>query len=222
MSKERLGGVILLLAFTLQVQGGMTGDPITGILHTFAAGTWQDSTGVVGTGAEFSSTYHAGGATAILTLDIGDSSFTLKYVNNIVPKPENDGSFNLGLDGFEFTDLQQHFASVSFTGSTGGFPNNSITDVSVTDHTIHISMDEPIIPGSTTWTATWKVNFAPKLTIVRSGKNVVVSWPDDVVGYTLQQKTASLSGNWANVNTSVNHITLPATASVQYSRLIKP
>jgi hypothetical protein len=69
---------------------------------------------------------------------------------------------------------------------------------------------------------TWKVEFAPKLSIVRSGKNVIISWPSDVVGYTLQQKTGSFGGTWGDIASTLNSVTLPANAIVQYFRLIKP
>lgn len=214
-------GLLSLLAISNRTEAGMTGDQVTGILHTFAAGSWENSSATVTGGIEFRATYHAGGTTEELTLDIADDSFTLKYVNNIAPKPGNDGSFNLGLDGFEFTDPNQHFAGVTFVGSTGGFPNDSITQTSVTDHNVHIFMNEPIIPGLTIWTATWKISFAPKLSIIRSGQDVIVSWPDDATGYTLQQKSGSMSANWADVSTSVHHAAFPVTSSVQFFRLIK-
>ena len=67
------------------------------------------------------------------------------------------GSFNLGLQGFEFTDMNQTDRSIAFAGSTGGFPCHSLGVASVSANTIRIFMNEPTIPrgDGTVWTATW-------------------------------------------------------------------
>jgi len=94
--------------------------------------------------------------------------------------------------------------------------------MSVTATNIRIFMNEPTIPGSgTTWTATWNVTFAPALLIAHSGQNLVLSWPDDAVGYTLQNKSTLTSGDWADITTSTNRVTLLVTNSIQFFRLIK-
>jgi hypothetical protein len=203
---------------------GMMGDPVTSILHTLYAGSWPVSSATVGADAEFTRIDEFGsGGMAVLTLDISDKSFTLTFSNSAQPTPNNPtGSFNLGLDGFEFSDFTHHFADVTFANSTGGFPTNSITGTSVTATDIHVFMNEPSIPGSgTIWTATWNVTFAPALSIAQSGQNVVLSWPDEAVGYTLQNKSTLTSGNWADITTSTNRITVPATNSIRFFRLIK-
>ena len=133
-------------------RAGMLGDPVTSTLHTVAAGSWTSgSTATVGPGVEFTETF---GFPAVLTLDIADSSFTLMFT---FAGPGD--MFNLGLLGFEFTDLNQTFSGVSLVpGNT--FPPGSITGQSVTAHNIHVVMNEPIIPAGTTWTATWNVTSA--------------------------------------------------------------
>lgn len=220
MKAARVLPLLLLLAFVYSAQAGMMGDPVTSILHTAYAGSWPYSSATVGAGVEFTQTYNE---LAVLGLDISDTSFTLTFVNNTPPTTNNPtGSFNLGLDGFEFTDFALHFANVTFANSTGGFPANSITSTSVTATDIHVFMNEPSIPGSgTTWTATWNVTFAPALSIAQSGQNVIVSWPAEAVGYTLQNKSTLTSGIWADITTSTNHVTLPATNSTRFFRLIK-
>jgi hypothetical protein len=215
--------VAAVVLWACRVNAGMSVDSVTGILHTFAAGSWDNDSAIVGPGVEFTRLINVASATAVLTLDIADSSFTLKYVNNIQPKPGNDGSFNLGLDGFEFTDLNQGFKDITFAGSTGGFPTNSISKITVTSSNIHIFMDEPIIPGATTWTVKWNITFSgPKLTIVRSGSNVIISWPTEFQGYTLQHAVSLVGNNWAAVSTTGNTITYPTGRSTaQYFRLMK-
>jgi hypothetical protein len=221
--KRGLGLAVAVFGFLVSNNhGAMQGDAITSILHTAFAGSWPHEDAVVGAGVEFARTNNVAGTTAILSLDIADSSFTMKFVNNIQPKPGNDGSFNLGLDGFEFTDLEVGFGGVTFAGGTGGFPANSITKVTVNDSTIRVYLNEPIIPGATTWTAKWNVTFVPKLFIVRSGSNVIISWATEFDGYTLQ-RAGNLAGNsWTAVPSTANKATYPtARTTAQYFRLVK-
>ena len=176
---------------------------------------------MVGPGAEFSRVFRFEFGQVIASLDVSDSSFTFIYSNSVTPVPGNDGSFNMGLDGFDLTDLNQGFISATLVGSTGGFPVDSVTATVVTPNRIRIFMNEPIIPGLTTWTATWHIRLAPKLSIERSGGNVIVSWPIDAAGYALQRQTDLSTNGWSTVATSTNHITVPATNSAQFFRLIK-
>jgi hypothetical protein len=224
MKKSFALAVAVFGFFVSNSRGGMLEDPITSILHTAFAGSWPDgAAAIVGVGVEYVRTNNVSDANVILSLDVAESSFTFKYVNNLQPKPGNDGSFNLGLDGFEFTDPAVKFEAVTFAGGTGGFPVESITQVTVNGSTIRVYLNEPIIPGATTWTATWNVSFAPQLSIVRSGNNVIVSWGAEFVGYTLQ-RTANVPANsnsWFAVSGSGNTVTLPIDQTSQYFRLTK-
>src|SRR5258708_3090815 len=150
--------VVLVSAILLVVasaRAGMLGDPVTGILHTAFAGSWSSGgSATVGPGIEFTRSDSVGGGVfALLTFDITATAFTLTDFN-----PATSGSFNLGLDGFEFTDLNQTFAGVSLVpGNT--FPNGTFTSTLVGPNTIHIFMNEPIISGGQTWSATCNVSF---------------------------------------------------------------
>lgn len=61
----------------------------------------------------------------------------------------------------------------------------------------------------------------PVMSISRDQKNVVVSWPANFSGFTLQT-AQSLGQRWTNLVTSTNSVTLPATNSQQFFRLTKP
>lgn len=151
-------GIFCALA-TFPAHGSLIGDTVSSTLHTAAAGSWTNATAVVGAGIEFSQTYNScnAGPCETISLDIGATTFTLRFQNDFPGSANNtEGSFNLGLLGFEFTDVNQIFTNVIFAGSTGGFPVNSITNTTVTANTIHIFLNSPIIPGKgTVWTATW-------------------------------------------------------------------
>lgn len=70
---------------------------------------------------------------------------------------------------------------------------------------------------------------APFLSVVRSGENVIVSWPSNSLGFVLQE-TATLAapGSWQNsspapVIAGTNHtFTLPASPGLRFYRLRKP
>lgn len=154
-----LGVFCALVSFP--AHGSLIGDTVSSTLHTSAAGSWTSSTAVVGGGVEFSQSYNScnAGPCEFISLDVGATSFTLRFQNDFPGSANNpEGFFNLGLLGFEITDLKQTFTKVTFASSTGGFPVNSITNTTVTANNIHIFLNSPIIPGKgTVWTATWNV-----------------------------------------------------------------
>jgi len=45
--------------------------------------------------------------------------------------------------------------------------------------------------------------FLPKLTLARSGNNVIVSWPAIWANWTLHQNTNLNPGNWTNFNGTI-------------------
>jgi hypothetical protein len=154
---------LAFLAVSACAQAGMIGDMVSSILHTAAAGSWSGGAGpesaTVSAGIEFDRPFAFANGTADLNLNIANTSFTLTFTNNLTGTPGNPtGSFNLGLDGFEFTDLAQQFTGIVPVSNT--FPAGSVTSTSVTGNNIHIFMNEPIIPGGTTWAATWNVTVA--------------------------------------------------------------
>ncbi len=137
--------------------GGMIGDPVTSQLILSGGNiVWTDTgnSGVVGAGTEFIRTDNAGGFNIVLSLNLTDTTFTLTHVN-----PSTSGSFNLGLLGFVFTDLNRDFADVILElGNT--FPAGNIISAVASQHSIQVNMNESLIPGGTSWTATWDVTFA--------------------------------------------------------------
>lgn len=213
--------LLVCLAVPSAAHAGMLGAPVTSILHTAFAGSWKNSSATVAPGAEFTQTYFAGNSNVVIYLDISDLSFTLTFSNNIVPIPGNDGTFNLGLEGFEFTAPNQRFVAVTLAGSTGGFPTNSLTSTILTPTTIHIVMNEPMIPGATTWTATWNVTLSPRLSIALSGGNVDLSWPADAASSTLQRHSNVVANEWVDIVTNATHMSLSATNAAQFFRLFK-
>ncbi len=133
----------------------MITDPVSSSLSLAGGGSWTSGgSAIVGPGVEFTRTDPSNGFTVTLGLDIADTKFTLTDFD-----PATSGSFNLGLDSFQFTDLNQTFAGISLEGGNT-WPANTFTGSTVTAHTIQIAMDEPIIHSGNSWSATWDVTFA--------------------------------------------------------------
>lgn len=70
---------------------------------------------------------------------------------------------------------------------------------------------------------------APFLSVVRSGENLVISWPTNSFGFVLQETTTlAVSGSWQNsspapvVSGTMNILTLPASPGLKFYRLKKP
>ena len=148
-------GFVCALLLAGSAQAGMIGAPVTSILHTMFAGSWpSSSSATVGPGVEFTRLVNGGGGDIdTLTLDIANTSFTFTF------QDAGPDAFNQGLNGFEFTDLNQTFTGISLEpGNT--FPAGTVASSSVTPNNSHIFMNNQIIPGGTTWTATWDVTFA--------------------------------------------------------------
>lgn len=138
-------------------QAGMIGDPVTAsiLINGNKVGSWDGvSSNVVGPGIEFALVDNFLGFDAVLTLDIGASTFTLKEATSNL-----GGPFDIAFDSIQFTDLNQTFTGVSLeAGNT--WPGGTFTGSSVTANSITIFMDEPVIVGGDNWTATWDVSFA--------------------------------------------------------------
>lgn len=134
---------------------GMITDPVSSSLTLSGGGSWTSgSSAIVGPGVEFSQVTSLGGFNLTLSLDIADSKFTLTDVD-----PATNGGLNLGLDAFQFTDLNQNFAGITLEGGNT-WPANTFTGSSVTAHTIQITMNEKTIQSGNSWSATWDVTFA--------------------------------------------------------------
>jgi uncharacterized repeat protein (TIGR03803 family) len=61
---------------------------------------------------------------------------------------------------------------------------------------------------------------APQLTIIRSGADVVLTWPTNAAGFTLQSTTNLVSPVWTTVN-GQNAVTNPISGTKKFYRLIQ-
>jgi hypothetical protein len=139
---------------------GFLGDEVSAMMPTLAAGPlfMTGTTAIVGPGVEFSSRNEPG--LGGVDLDVAADSFTLSLVNG------HEGAFNQGLVRIEITDLQSVeepsavITSVTVTSST--FPADTFDAISFGPHSITLDVSEPnlLVPGMTTWSATFAVELA--------------------------------------------------------------
>ena len=149
--------VCTMLLLAASAQAGMLGDPVTSILHTASNGSWPSGSATVGPGIEFSRMVVLDPINGLsITLDITDTSFSFNFDDT------GTTSFSFGLDGFEFTDLNQNFAGIALEPGNK-FPAGILNGSSVTPNTIHIFMNEGTIFGGAAWNATWDVTFASQV-----------------------------------------------------------
>jgi hypothetical protein len=63
----------------------------------------------------------------------------------------------------------------------------------------------------------------PQLNIARAGSDVTISWTPPLPGWSLQESLSLAPAVWSNSPSgAVNPITMPATNSVQFFRLLAP
>ena len=75
-----------------------------------------------------------------------------------------------------------------------------------------------------------QMSDAPFLTVIRSGSNVILSWPSAAsTGFALEQNATlgnpsswNLNGASVSDNGTTKSVTIPATAGVHFFRLRKP
>lgn len=61
----------------------------------------------------------------------------------------------------------------------------------------------------------------PRLTVVRNGANIEISWPLQYNGFTLQTSTTLTTGSWSNVPTTGNKLVIPAPTGRAFYRLVQ-
>ena len=114
------------------------------------------------------------------------------------------------------------------TGFDPGLGSNGLV------YSVVVQSDGKVLVGGTftsvNGVAAWGVarlyGYRPPLTIVRSGPDVIISWPSTWSGFSIQE-SSDLALPWLEITTpSVNDglrhaITLPATLEQKYFRAIK-
>jgi uncharacterized repeat protein (TIGR03803 family) len=76
--------------------------------------------------------------------------------------------------------------------------------------------------GAAGYGTVYAIVFPPSLTIARSGTNVILTWPTDVIGFSLQSATNLVPPvNWTTVS-GQNAVTNPISGHQQFFRLTQP
>ena len=119
--------------------------------------------------------------------------------------------FAVNTNGTGFTTLH------SFTGSNGAGPNGLI----LSGNTLYGTANSGGSSGNGTL---FSLSFRPQLTLIRSGANVVLTWPAnfagfDYTGYTLQSAPA-ITGTFTNLPAATSPYTNSTAGAQQFFRLI--
>jgi hypothetical protein len=79
-----------------------------------------------------------------------------------------------------------------------------------------------IAGGAAGYGTVYAIVFPPSLTIARLGTNVILTWPTDVTGYSLQSATNLVPPvNWTTVS-GQNSVTNPGSGHQKFFRLTQP
>jgi len=137
---------------------------------------------------------------------------------------KNGTVFKIKIDGTGFTTLYTFSAIAStgpYTNSDGANPNGLIRS----GNTLYGTTQSGGASGNGT---VFSLFIQPQLTIIPAGPNVVLSWPTNASGFSLQSTTNLVSpGDWQAVSpdpvsvNGMNIVTNPISATPQFYRLRK-
>jgi len=129
--------------------------------------------------------------------------------------------FGVKTDGTGFTTLHNFSAlsdSLTPTNSDGARPDAGL----VLSH--YNLYGATTLGGSLGSGTVFSISFAPRMTIVPSGANVVMSWPSNFVGFDytgfILQSAPSIAGTFTNIAGATTPYTNTITGSQRYFRLI--
>jgi len=132
----------------------------------------------------------------------------------------NGTVFMLKTDGTGFTNLYSFSA-------TPRYPNNTNTDGA--NPSARLILSGYALYGTTPYGGSagngtvFSLSFAPQLTIIPSGTNVVVTWPSNVGGFDytgfVLQSAPAVTGTFTNLPSAANPYTNPIAGTQQFFRL---
>ncbi len=180
LSTKRIVVAVLCGLMSQAAYGGLNGTTVNSVLTTQSAGGWSQNSAVVGPGVEYSRNFS--GADWNLSLDVSDTSFTLRFVNNF--PDTGQGAANAGLISVTLSGLSGITNVVRANSNFGsGLGTATFTATSIT-----IPITSLIPPGGTNWSATWNITrTAPPIGIsnVASYNSTAIS-PGEVVAIFVQ------------------------------------
>jgi uncharacterized repeat protein (TIGR03803 family) len=126
--------------------------------------------------------------------------------------PANVGTvFAIHTDGSGFTNLY------NFTGGSDGA--NPYAGLLLSSNTLYGTAQSGGNGGNgTVFSLSLGSVSLPQLTIIRSGTNVVLTWPTNATGFTLQSTTNLVSAIWSNISGQFA-VTNPITGAQKFYRL---
>jgi uncharacterized repeat protein (TIGR03803 family) len=124
--------------------------------------------------------------------------------------------FAVSTDGTGFTNLH------SFTATSGPYPSTNSDGATpggllLSGNTLY---GTTIIGGSSGFGTAFSLSLvAPQLTTIRSGANIILTWPTNAAGFTLQSAPA-ITSTFTNIAGATSPYTNAITSAQQFFRLI--
>jgi len=210
---------------------GLNGTTVSSVLTTQSAGGWSQTSAVVGPGVEFSRNFS--GNDWGLTLDVADTSFTLRYVNKF--PDTGQGAANAGLVSFNLRGFSG-ITNVVLANSNFG---SGLGAVTFTATSITVPITSLIPPGGTEWSATWNFTHVPppvtvgisnvasyNATAISPGEVVAIfvqgRGPANLVTAVLDRATGLVATSLAGTRVLFNNIPAPMvyTSATQLAAIV--
>jgi uncharacterized repeat protein (TIGR03803 family) len=123
--------------------------------------------------------------------------------------------FKLNTDGAGFAILHHFTATIVAGANSDGA--NPVAGLCLSGNTLYGTAQQGSISGSGT---VFSLSLPrPQLTIIRSGADVILTWPANAAGFTLQSAPA-ITGTFTNLPAATNAYTNSIAGSQQFFRLI--
>jgi len=128
--------------------------------------------------------------------------------------------FALNTDGTGFTNLYNFSATPPYPNTTNSDGANPTARLILSGYALYGTAPYGGIAGNGT---VFSLSFAPQLTIIPSGTNVVVTWPSNVAGFDytgfVLQSAPALTGAFTNLPGASSPFTNPIAGTQQFYRL---
>jgi hypothetical protein len=155
-------------------------------------------------------------AVASVTIDTGNSGvyFIEAYTTSATSLPNvyNIGPFT---GGFNMIVGSPYVVQCAAQLSLAGTSPDAVTGSATVDPTFTLATNY-VAAG---YSLVYSSGISPQLAIIASGTNVIVTWPTNETGFTLQSSTSLVSPVWSSVSGQFA-VTNPISGSQQFFRLL--
>jgi uncharacterized repeat protein (TIGR03803 family) len=128
----------------------------------------------------------------------------------------NGTVFKINTDGTGFTNLHSFTQMLDRTNNDGANPSAGLI---LSSNTLYGTASYGGSGNGTVFSLSLGAISAPQLTVIPSGANIILTWPTNVAGFTLQS-TPALTSTFTNIPGATSPYTNAITGAQQFFRLI--